>query len=272
MSAVSIDVAGTTGITEEQRRAWLPMRSQARAGNPGALPVFCLPHAGGSASAYRPWLGKLPGAAVLPVQPPGRETRLRDKTFTAMEPLVAELAPIVIEESRGGPYAVYGHSLGALTAFELVRRIRALGAPEPVHLFLSGCVAPAHCAHDGPRVTGASEEKVVDLLRKLGGTPEWLLSDPGTRAMIMPAVRADFSVKETYVHREEAPLSTPITVLASTADPRAEHALQAGWRAHTTGRFQLQTLVGGHFAVFEQATLTQKYLLEGLLPWLGDGA
>ncbi|TDQ00452.1 thioesterase II family protein [Labedaea rhizosphaerae] len=259
-------------VTEEQRKSWLPMRALARGADPGALPVFCLPHAGGSASAYRPWLGKVPGAALLPVQPPGRETRLRDETFTEMGALVEELAPIVVDEAAGGPYAVYGHSLGALVAFELVRRIRALGAPEPVHLFLSGCVAPSHCAQDGPKVLGMSEDQVVDMLRKLGGTPEWLLADPGTRAMIMPAVRADFSVKETYVHRDEPPLSTPITVLASTADPRAEHALQDGWRAHTTGGFELHTMVGGHFAVFEQATLTHKYLLEGLRPWLGTAA
>lgn len=256
-------------ITDEQRSCWLPMRSQSRAADPGALPVFCLPHAGGSASAYRPWLGQLPGAAVLPVQPPGRETRLRDTTFTAMDPLVAELAPIVVDEAAGGPYAVYGHSLGALVAFELVRRIRALGAPEPVHLFLSGCAAPDRCANDGPRVLGMSEPEVAEMLRKLGGTPAWLLDDPDMRSMIMPAVRADFSVKETYVHRDEPPLSTPITVLASTADPRAEHSLQGGWRTQTTGGFELHTLAGGHFAVFEQAALTHKYLLEGLRPWLG---
>jgi surfactin synthase thioesterase subunit len=236
---------------------WLPLRAQS---GPGGLPLFCLPHAGGGASAFRTWLGKLPGLRILPVQPPGREARFREEPFEHMQPLVAELADVVRTESAGRPYAVYGHSLGALVSFELLREIRRRGAPNPVHWFVSGCVAPHRTYDDGPPVAGMSPPEVVGVLRRLGGTPDWLLSDPSVLEMILPAVRADFSVKETYEYSAEPPLRVPLTVLSSTDDPRAPHDLQAAWRDQTLGPFDLHTLMGGHFAVFEQPSVTHKIM------------
>jgi surfactin synthase thioesterase subunit len=82
--------------------------------------------------------------------------------------------------------------------------------------------------------------------------------------MIVPPIRADFSVKESYTYRPEPPLDTPLTVLASTEDPRAPHELQDRWRERTTVRFRVHTMMGGHFAVFEQAALTQRYITAAL--------
>lgn len=249
---------------------WLPFRSMSRA-RPDALPLYCLPHAGGSASAFRPWLDKLPGMAVQPVQPPGREARFRQPAHQRMEPLVTDLAEVVIANQAAGParpYAVYGHSLGALVAFELLRELRRRGQPAPVHLFVSGCVAP-HCPFDdGPPVRDMARPELVATLRRLGGTPEWLLSDPSVLDMITPAIRADFSVKETNTYRPEGPFDVPITGLTSTDDPRASQELMARWGEQTTGEFELHTLVGGHFAVFEQAELTHKYISEALRIWV----
>ncbi|MBB5873487.1 medium-chain acyl-[acyl-carrier-protein] hydrolase [Allocatelliglobosispora scoriae] len=244
---------------------WLPLRAHTQA---DALPMFCLPHAGGSASAYRGWMGKLPGVAVLPVQPPGREARLRDAPHNHMGPLVEELATVVLGVAGTRPYAVYGHSLGGLVGFELLRAIRRRGGAMPAHFFVSGCVAPHTAFDDGPPVAGMSLPQLVEMLRQLGGTPEWLLNDPSVLDMIVPAVRADFSIKETYEYVSEAPLQVPITVLSSTHDPRASHELQAGWRDQTIGACQVHTLVGGHFAVFEQPELTQKYVNAALVPIL----
>jgi surfactin synthase thioesterase subunit len=253
--------------------AWLPFRAMTRA-EPGALPLYCLPHAGGGASAFRTWLGKLPGVAVLPLQPPGREARFREPPFKRIEPLVAELADVVLADlaaswsGTAGRYAVYGHSLGALVAFGLVREIRRRGEPVPVHLFVSGCVAP-HCPFDdGPPVRDMALPDLVATLRRLGGTPEWLLSDPSVLEMITPAIRADFSVKETTRYRPEPPLDVPITALTSTDDPRASQELMARWSEQTTAEFELHRLVGGHFAVFEQANLTHKYVCEALQKWV----
>jgi surfactin synthase thioesterase subunit len=254
---------------------WLPFRIQARA-QPSVLPLYCLPHAGGGASAYRSWLGKLPGVAVQPVQPPGREARFRERPFKRMGPLVSELADAVLADlghndvpgAGRPPYAVYGHSLGALVAFELLREIRGRGEPLPVHLFVSGCVAPQCPYDDGPPVRDMALPELVATLRRLGGTPEWLLADPAVLEMITPAIRADFSVKETYQFRPRPLLDVPITALTTTDDPRAPGELMARWRDLTTAEFELHLMIGGHFAVFEQATLTRKYICEALRTWL----
>jgi surfactin synthase thioesterase subunit len=263
------------GPTGEVTSRWLPYRAQAGVDR-ATLALYCLPHAGGAASAYRPWLGKLPGVAVLPVQPPGRENRWREPPHERMGPLVSEMADVVLADvastpasgSAGRPYAVYGHSLGALVAFELLREIRRRGQPGPVHLFVSGCVAPHTPFDDGPPVRDMSRPELVQTLRRLGGTPEWLLSDPSVLDMIVPAIRADFSVKETTEYRQEPPLDAPITAMPSTGDPRASQELVARWRDQTTMRFELHTFVGGHFAVFEQAARTHTYVFEALRRWL----
>ncbi len=269
--------AGSAGSAGEKTTGdWLPFRARTRA-RADARPLYCLPPAGGGAWAFRTWLDKLPGVAVLPVQPPGREARFREPPYQRIGPLVADLADVLLAEIAPGssgpgadarPYAVYGHSLGALVAFELLREIRRRGGPVPVHLFVSGCVAPQCPFDDGPPVHDMPLSELVATLRRLGGTPEWLLADPSVLEMITPAIRADFAVKETTEYRPEPPFDMPITALPSTDDPRATGELMARWREQTTGEFDLHTFVGGHFAVFEQADLTHKYINEALREWL----
>ncbi len=239
-------------------RRWLPYPR-----SPGAIRLYCLPHAGGSASAFRTWIAGLPRIAVSPLQLPGRETRLSHQPHHDMAPLASELADIVLATADEN-YAVYGHSLGALVGFEVLREIRRRGGPMPMHLLVSGSAAP-QCPSDGwPIVREMNDDGVVHMLRRLGGTPESLLSDPGLLQMILPAVRADFSVKDSYRYQPEAPLDLPITVLAADRDPRAGSEQMAQWREQTTGQFELHTVGEGHFAVYEQVQVTQKYIAAAL--------
>lgn len=256
-----------TDIDTDAVTRWLPMRART---NADALPLFCLPHAGGGASAFRTWLYRVPGVAVLPVQPPGRESRFRESPYERMGPLVQDLATVVldaVDQAGDRRYAVYGHSLGALTAFELLREVRRRGAAEPVHLFVSGCVAPQLVYDDGPPIAAAPLPDLVRMLRRLGGTPEWLLSDQSAMEMILPAIRADFGIKESYVYTAEPPLDVPVTVLSSSEDARAPDGLQELWRDQTTAAFRRHCVPGGHFAVFEQAALAQGHLASALAQW-----
>lgn len=237
---------------------WLPNRARVR---PVDFPVFCLPHAGGSASAFSPWIDRIPGIGVLSVQPPGRETRLADPAFTDIAPLVAELADVVVAAAAGRPYGVYGHSHGALIGFELLRELRRRQAPLPVGFVASGCPAP-HLRGIEVAVSRMSRRQVVAMLRKLGGTPEWLLQDEGALDMILPPFVADFTVRERYHHDPEPPLSIPFTVIAAAGDKRAAPRKQARWQELTTGPFRLHTTDGGHFAVFENAPVTHRLLAE----------
>jgi len=248
--------------TMDTSRRWMPLRTPAES---DGLLLFCFPHAGAGASTYRSWLTAVPGVALVPLQPPGREARMRETPYQRMEPLVAELAGVVSEAAGDRPYAFWGHSLGALVAFETQRALRRRGDVEPVRLVVSGCAAPHTQFNDGPKVTGMTPAQLVEMLRRLGGTPDWLLADPELLEMIMPAIRADFEVKETYSYVAEPPLSTPLTVLSSMGDPRASDPSQARWQELTTGPFTKRTVLGGHFALFEQPERTTQYLLESLL-------
>jgi surfactin synthase thioesterase subunit len=242
---------------------WFPLAAAAAVDGSG-LPLFCFPHAGAGASAFRGWLGRLPGIELLPVQPPGREARLRETPFEQMAPLVEELATVLLSAAQGRPYALYGHSLGALVAFETLRELRRRGEAEPVRLIVSGCVAPHLRFDDGPPVTGMSQQRLAEMLAELGGTPAMLLADPELLQMVLPAIRADFSVKETYQYGSEPPLSVPITVLSSTDDPRAPAHAQSAWREQTLAGCAVHTLTGGHFAVFEQSEATLRQLAVAL--------
>ncbi|MEU0530756.1 thioesterase II family protein [Amycolatopsis tolypomycina] len=240
---------------------WLPFPATA-----GNVRLYCLPHAGGSASAFRSWIGRLPGVTVCPLQPPGRETRQRDTPHTSMSSYVADLADFVLS-SDGAPYAVYGHSLGALVGFELVREIARRGASLPVHLVVSGCPAPQWLTPDDPIVAGMGDAEIVSLLRTLGGTPEVFLNDPRVLRLILPPIRADLTVKNTYGYVAGPPLEVPVTALASTSDVRASVESVLAWREQTVRPFRGHVLDGGHFAVLEQEDVTLAHLAATLRPY-----
>lgn len=237
--------------------SWLPYRP-ASAG----LRLYCLPHAGGSASIYRSWAGRLPGVAVCPVQPPGRETRRLDTPLTSMDEMAGTLAGVLLADAGDAPYAIYGHSLGGLVGFEVIKEIRRRDGRDPVHLLVSGCAAPQLAADDDPDVRGGgmTDAQILRLLRSLGGTPEEYLSDPRVLRIIMPSLRADLAVKTSYRYRPEPPLDVPITVIAGTHDARASVQSMLGWREQTVRRFRARTLAGGHFAVLEQQEETLGYI------------
>lgn len=232
----------------------------------GALRLYCLPHAGGSASAFHSWVGRVgrPGSvAVCPLQPPGRENRLYEEPVDDMARLVSGFADVV---QAGGdrPWAVYGHSLGALVGFELVHELQRRGERAPEGLIVSGCPAPHLSETSGATVAGMTDDQVVGLLRDLGGTPPEFLTDRLVLAMIMPRVRADFGVKDGYRYTPRPPLTAPVTALATTADPRAGVESMLAWRDHTVGRFHHRIQAGGHFTVLEQPARTREWLASAL--------
>jgi surfactin synthase thioesterase subunit len=239
---------------------WLPFSD-----TEGGLRLYCLPHAGGSASAFGPWIGRIPGVSVLPVQYPGRETRLREVPHLRIPELAAELAEVVLADAQDAPYAVYGHSFGALTAFELLHVIRDAGGPPPVHLVVSGFSAPQDEDFADDAVT---DEEIIALLRDLGGTPEQYLTDRRILKMIMPPLRADLTAKVAYRYMPRPELEVPILALGGTEDRQAELASMRGWAAQTTAGFRLHPLAGGHFAVLEQSEETLAEIGRTLRPHL----
>jgi len=221
--------------------------------------LFCLPYAGGAASIYRVWRQALPeDIDVCAVELPGRGTRMKERPYTSMSLLVDALSRALLP-FLDRPFAFFGHSMGAVLAFEVSRHLRRLYRLAPMHLFLSGHVAPhfpVKC-----RVLGSSDEELLETLKKLSGTPAEVLQNPELMELLMPVISADFTLCDTYCYLQDAPLECPVSVFGGTEDEEVEqHALEA-WRGHTTGPFVLRMLPGGHFFLHSQS----RQILEGLL-------
>jgi medium-chain acyl-[acyl-carrier-protein] hydrolase len=144
------------------------------------------------------------------------------------------------------PFAFFGHSMGASISFELARLLRREGRRLPLHLYISGRRAP-HIIDRDPPLHHLPEPELLDELRQLNGTPTEVLEHPELMAMMLPLLRADFSVAETYICKPEPPLDTPITVFGGLADKDITRKDLEAWEEHSTASFKLRMLAGDHF-------------------------
>jgi medium-chain acyl-[acyl-carrier-protein] hydrolase len=229
--------------------AWWPFDSP---GASGRIPLICLPYAGGGASVYRPWRRLQPAAInVCPVQLPGREGRIREKPFRRVEPLVEALAG-VLEPFAGRPFAIFGHSMGALIGFVLARRLRAMGLPGPAHLFVSAARPPGEMRRGVPMHT-LSDESFVEALRELRGTPDLVLEHRELMELLLPTLRADFELCHAYEHAPEEALACPITAIGGLGDDQVTREELHRWEHETSGGFRPLLLPAGHFYLDEHA-------------------
>jgi surfactin synthase thioesterase subunit len=222
---------------------WLP---RPRRGGEGAVRLFCLPHAGGGSSTFRRWSEEVPpGVEVCPVQLPGREGRLTEAPFTDVEPLVASLAE-AIGPYLDRPFALFGHSMGGVIGFELARHLERVGQPGPAHLFVSASRAPQLPRRREP-IHALPDAAFIDAVRRMAGTPERVLQHAELVQLVLPALRADFELVETYRYREGAPLAGPISAFGGVGDDLVRRSELAGWAEQTGGPFGLRMLPGNHF-------------------------
>ncbi|MEV6598633.1 alpha/beta fold hydrolase [Actinoplanes sp. NPDC051346] len=215
---------------------------------PPAVRLFCLPWAGGSSAAYSSWTTAFPDEVeVCPIELPGRQTRWHQSPIERVDPLVNALATALSGE-LGGRWALFGHSMGALVAFELVRTLRRRGEGEPETLFVSAGAAP-QLPRALPAIHDQPDSIVREKLVELGGVPAEVSDNPELMELLMPVIRADFSVCETYGYRPEPPLRCPIVAFSGERDREVPPARMAPWAEQTTGGFRRHMLPGGHFAV-----------------------
>jgi medium-chain acyl-[acyl-carrier-protein] hydrolase len=211
-----------------------------------AFRLFCLPYAGGGAAGYAQWpaaFGR--DVEVCPIELPGRQTRWRERPFTRVGSLATALREALADD-LDVPYALFGHSMGALLAFELARTLRREGAPGPRVLFVSGAPAP-QLPRLQPNTHDQPDSAVLDRLRAMGGVAEQLCAEPELVELLLPAIRADFEVCETYEHRDEPPFSFPIVAFTGTEDGEAPPERMVPWSEQTTGPFERHLLPGDHF-------------------------
>jgi medium-chain acyl-[acyl-carrier-protein] hydrolase len=210
------------------------------------LRLFCFPYAGAGALIFRAWSDSLPAdVEVCPVQFPGRGTRLMERPFTQLLPLVESLtqglAPLLDK-----PFAFFGHSLGALVSFEVARQIRREYDVHPARLFVSAGPAP-QIPHRGPPIHTLPDKELLAELRRLNGTPSELLEHKELMEIMLPLLRADFAAYETYVYSNEPPLDCPIFAFGGLQDRKVDSSELEAWRDQTSISFSLRMVPGDHF-------------------------
>jgi len=211
--------------------------------------LWCLPFAGGGASAWNPWAARLSGVAeIAALRPPGRESRLREAPSTRWRPLVEHLLA-EMEPHLGRRYALAGHSLGAMLAFELARLARERGRPAPAALIVSGARAPGTPRREPDLHALPDAEFIEELDRRYQGIPPGVRNEPELLALLLPVMRADLTVFETYEHAAGPALGLPLLALNGENDPHVSRAEALAWGEHTTGRFEAEFFPGGHFFI-----------------------
>lgn len=237
----------------ETGSAWLACRQRRP---DAAVRLYCFPHSGGSAGEYVRWSDWLPGIEVWGVQLPGRGPRLAEELYLRVDALVEAMVDSVAFRP---PFAFFGHSLGAVVAFETARALRDRGGPKPEALILSAYHAP-HLPSTTPEVHRLPDEQLWPIVeRQFGELSPELHDDPEFRHLILAYHRADFEMIETYRHAEGPPLSIPLTVVGGTED-YPEDMLKA-WRRHTTGPFAMQLFTGDHFYLRKQRDAVLRFLM-----------
>lgn len=235
-----------------------------RADASAPLRLWCIPFAGGGASVWHPWGAQLAGQAeVVAVRLPGRENRLSEAPFTRLFqiiPVLLELiAPFAAED-----FALCGHSLGGLIAFELSRAMRACGLRPPQALIVSGVRAPHH-APDLPLVHPLPQRQfIAEVERRYGAIPAEIRDHPEFLDLLLPLLRADLEVYETYRHEPSAPLDVPLLALGGDRDANVSREQICDWGAYTTGRFEAEMLPGGHFFVQDDVATSSARVREFL--------
>jgi medium-chain acyl-[acyl-carrier-protein] hydrolase len=212
------------------------------------LNLFCFPYAGAGTVEYRSWQVLFPERIrVLPVQLPGREDRIKETPYAAMDPLVKLLFQELRSDLQKRPFAFYGHSMGAWVAYELCRELRRQQENLPISLFVGARWAP-HLPDPFPLLSPLPDQEFLnELQNRYQAIPPAILNNPEAMGVFLPILRADMRLLDEYQWQPEPPLSVPIHVFFGSEDPRVPSELLPPWAEHTRCSFSSQQIQGDHF-------------------------
>jgi len=233
------------GQADGSSRLWFQSLSSVQV---RSLRLFCFPYAGGSAYGFRSWQRHFPPDIDLClVHLPGRGKRIGEQMFTRLRLLVQTIADLIMREPQP-PYALFGHSMGALISFELARELRRRRFAAPQRLFLSGRGAPNVASREAP-IFNLPEEAFIAEVRKFNGTPKGVFDHPETMKFFLPVLRADLEMLDTYEYHPEERLSCPITVYGGQQDKDVDVENLRAWEEHTSASCNLRIFTGDHFFI-----------------------
>lgn len=238
------------------------------------LRLVCLPYSGGRASNFNALAAELPGDIELcSIEFPGHGRRLRTPPLTRLRPLVEQVTDVIAERVRP-PFVLLGYSIGALIGFEVTRELGRCGWPVPSALFVAASKAP-NIRSSRPPLHQLSREALIEGLHRLAGSRNPLLDNEELVDVMLPVLRADLAMDETYIYEPGDPLPIPITAFGGSEDWSVTRAGLEAWRQHTAGEFNIVILPGGHFFLDSARTRFAQALtaeIEKLKESLGKGS
>lgn len=232
--------------------------------------LFCLPFAGGNAMAYNVFQPHLPGRIdLVPLDLPGHGRRAREPLLARVDEMVEDMLQQLINHGGlGSPYALFGHSMGALLSYLLAHRVVRGGMPAPVHLLLSGKGAPKVDRGPVEKKSALPKSELITQLREAGGFPPHLLEEPNVleelAELIEPVIRNDFNALEEYQHQPAEPLDVPITLFCGSEDNLGPCPEVDRWRNETRQPVNHHELPGDHFFLFQEPAKMAKKIAEAL--------
>ncbi|MFJ5546217.1 thioesterase II family protein [Streptomyces sp. NPDC093225] len=253
-------------IAKQNADGWI---RRYHAADESPIRLVCLPHAGGSASFYFPVSRALaPAVDVLSVQYPGRQDRRHEPGFTDIHAYADALTSALLPW-LDRPTALFGHSMGAVLAFEVTRRLERDHGIAPVRVFASGRRSPSSFRPESVHLR--DDDGIVAEMRELSGTDAAILGDEEILRMVLPAIRSDYTAIENYRAAPDDTVNADITVLTGESDPRTSREEAQAWEAHTTGGFDIHRFPGGHFFLAQQQAHVLKIISERLVATAHQG-
>lgn len=222
----------------------------------GKIKLFCIPYAGGSGVIYNEWKKKLGDFIVVnPVELSGRGKRFVEPLYDKLEDAVEDVFNL-IKDDLEEPYALYGHSMGSIIAYELCHKIIDNNLPAPEHIFFSGRCAPSIKRKKKP-IHNLPDEEFKHEILDLGGTPKELFENEELLDIFIPIIKADFRVVENYIYEEKNDLDLNITVLYGEDEEWEAYEIEK-WREHTRKNCNIFTTEGGHFFIHSHTDQVMK--------------
>jgi len=244
---------------------WIPFKSE---GTAVRCRIFCFPHAGGSAATYRPLRRLMPPEIDLcPVQLPGRAGRLNEPAYSSMSALMEQLHR-ALQPLLTVPFGFFGHSVGSWMAYEAARQLRSNDGRAAVHLFVSSRNSPKRACADPPPVRSRSDDDLLAILRRFGGTPAAIMQRPELMAALLPALRADLALIDGYAVDPHDSIACPITAFGGADDVSHAGTLQS-WSEFTREGFRTCIFPGGHFYFSTAAGALAREIVQDLRAFVG---